>query len=109
MDIDPQTQREVSRRNKRGFYNTPNCNIPLNDREPGTVASVAVEQLRPYQERAANWPMFRVRRDGRDCMCCQLCEQSLWFMSDEEEVRYDYTEEELTALKVAHIRRSHDG
>jgi hypothetical protein len=95
-------------RNKRGFFQTPNVDIPLNAREPGTIASVAMEQLRTYQRTADNWPVYEVRRDGRDCMVCQKCNESLWFVTDEEEQRYQYADDELRALKVAHIRQSHD-
>ena len=92
----------------RGYGQTPNCNIPLNDREPGTVAAVALDELVKHQERAKHWPVFRVRRDGRDLYACQECEQALWFNTDETEAPYVYAEHELMALKVAHIRRSHD-
>lgn len=93
---------------KRGYFQTPNVDIPLNDRPTGTIAPVAMEQLRAYQRTASNWPVFEVRRDGRDCMCCQQCNECLWFVTDEEEQRYQYTDDELSALKVAHIRQAHD-
>lgn len=92
----------------KGYGNTPNKDIPLNDRESGAIASIAMEQLRSYQERAANWRMYRVRREGRDVSCCQACLQALWFVSDEDEQLYVYTDDELLALKVAHIRQAHD-
>jgi hypothetical protein len=93
---------------KDAVFYVPNTKIPLNNRPKGVVAGVAVNQLKTYQERAANWPMFRVRRDGRDLYACQLCEQSLFFYSDEEEQPFVYSDDELLALKVAHIRQNHD-
>lgn len=90
------------------YSRTPNTNVPLNNRPKGTVGSIAVEQLRSYQERAAKWRVYRVRRDGRDMYVCQACEESLWFVSDAEEQVYQYTPEVLLALKVAHIRQAHD-
>lgn len=92
-----------------GPYNqTPNTMVPLNSRPPGHVASVAMEQLRSYQRTADNWPVYEVRRDGRDCMVCQKCHESLWFVTDREEQRYQYADDELRTLKVAHIRQAHD-
>ena len=93
---------------RESFFQTPNVNIPLNSRPQGTLAPIGLEQLRSYQGTADNWPMFEVRRDGRDCMCCQKCNESLWFVTDREEQRYQYTEDELRTLKVAHIRQVHD-
>jgi hypothetical protein len=90
------------------YTRTPNTMVPLNSRQQGEIASIAMEQLRTYQRTANHWPMFEVRRDGRDCMCCQKCNESLWFVTDREEQRYVYTEAELLTLKVAHIRQAHD-
>ena len=90
------------------YTNTPNTMVPLNSRKPGQIAPVAMEQLRTYQRTASDWPVYEVRRDGRDCMCCQSCNESLWFVTDREEQRYYYTEDELLTLKVAHIRQAHD-
>ena len=94
--------------NEEPYSTTPNVMVPLNSRPPGVIASVAMEQLRSYQRTADNWPVYEVRRDGRDCMVCQKCNESLWFVTDREEQRYVYSEAELTTLKVAHIRQAHD-
>jgi hypothetical protein len=93
---------------ERGFFQTPNVNIPLNAREAGTVAPVGMEQLRSYQRTADNWPVYRVRRDGRDMFVCQECDQSLAFYSDEDENPYQYNDDDMRTLKVAHIRQAHD-
>jgi hypothetical protein len=90
------------------FFQTPNVMVPLNSREAGAIAPIAMDQLRSYQRTANHWPVYEVRRDGRDCMCCQACDESLWFVTDREEQRYEYTEAELLTLKVAHIRQAHD-
>jgi hypothetical protein len=100
-----------------GYYSTPNKNIPLNDREPGEVAAVAMEQLRSYQERAANWPVARHNDHhseyaiGRPCWCCTVCDpcQTLWFINDTAGGIYSYTDDEIMTMKVAHIRQVHSG
>lgn len=90
------------------YCGTPNTMVPHNNRPQGSIAPIAMEQLRTYQERAASWKMYRVRRDGRDMSCCQACDQSLWFVSDREEQPYHYTAEQIMTLLVAHIRQAHD-
>jgi hypothetical protein len=103
----------MARENKRGYYNAPNKDIPLNDRDPGEIAAVAVEQLRAYQERAANWPVAR-HTHGKEHdagWCCTVCNpcQTLWFINDPSGGIYSYTVEEIQTLKVAHIRQVHSG
>ena len=102
------------RKTRRGYYATPNKDIPLNDREAGQLAPVALEQLRTYQGRANNWPMERHEHYDeydevmRACWCCVVCKvcETLWFVNDPDGNVYSYTEDELQTLKVAHIRQS---
>lgn len=99
-------------KNSRGFGFTPNKDIPLNDREPGEIAGVAWAQLKPYQIAAQSWPVFQEMRHGdtmgpRWVHACRVCSQAMWFNSDENKVPYDYTDEEILTLIVAHVRRSH--
>jgi hypothetical protein len=101
---------------RRGYMATPNTEIPLNDREPGTVASIAMEQLRSYQGRATYWPMGRHEHWDewyeimRTCWCCTVCDpcETLWFVNDPADNVFSYTEDEILTLKVAHIRQAHD-
>lgn len=101
----------------QGYYNTPNKMVPLQDREPGEIATVALEQLRAYQRCADNWPMREMLRHDdrlgvtRTCMCCAFdeCIECIWFVKDVNDNPYTYTDDELRALKVAHIRQVHDG
>lgn len=92
---------------KEGFYNTPNKMIPLNDREPGTLAPVALRALEFIRSAAQTWPIHRVRRDNRNCNVCRMCQQNIWFDKDEEGQEFLYTEAEKLALIVAHIRQRH--
>jgi hypothetical protein len=100
-------------KNARGFGSTPNNQIPLNDRPPGTIAGIAWAQLMPYQIAAQTWPIYQEMRAGetmgpRWVHACRVCTQAMWFNSDEDKVPYDYTDEEITTLIVSHIRRCHE-
>jgi hypothetical protein len=98
-----------------GYYATSNKMVPLQDREAGEIAPVALEQLRGYQARAQSWPMERHEHHsetamGRPCWCCVVCDpcETIWFINDRAGGIYTYTEDEILALKVAHIRQVHD-
>ena len=97
----------------RGFSMTPNTQVPLNNREPGTVAQVAWDQLKPYQIAAQSWPVYQEMRYDeaierqRWVHACRVCEQGLWFNSDENQDPFDYSDAEILTLIVAHVRRSH--
>lgn len=90
-----------------GYYETPNVFVPLNARDKGEIAPIALEQLALYQRVAAEWPILAYVRKGRECNTCGICDENIWFTSDQAGIKYSYTEEELTALKVAHIRQVH--
>jgi hypothetical protein len=99
-------------RKDRGYYQTANKDIPLNDRGKGEIAPIAFDQLRPYREAAQTWPVYNEMRDGetmgpRWVHACRICTQAIWFNSDENKVAYDYSEEEMLALIIAHIRQCH--
>jgi hypothetical protein len=91
----------------KGFGFTPNTDIPLNNRAPGEIAQVAIDQLQPYVIAAETWPVYRQYRDERHEMICRICAQCLWFLSDTHNVPYEYTDEEIHTLITAHIRRQH--
>lgn len=86
-----------------GYYQTPNVNIPLNKREKGAIADVALDQLSAYQDRARTWPVYT---DGR-CNRCTDCHQNIWFSTDPRGYTYNYSDDEILALKVAHVRQCH--
>ena len=97
-----------------GYYATSNKMVPLQDREAGEIAPVALEQLRGYQSRAQSWPMARHSHNsdtakGRPCWCCTVCNpcETVWFVNDRAGNIYTYSDEEILALKVAHIRQVH--
>jgi hypothetical protein len=98
-------------RNDQAFYETPNAQVPLNDRQSGELAPVALEQLARYQALARSWYMERHEHQGRDGWCCMVdeCDETLWFVNDLDGNIYHYTDDEILALKVAHIRQIHDG
>lgn len=89
------------------YHNTPNTQIPLNNREPGTVADIAKQQLAQYQDQAKVWSIEFQPRDGREAMVCSECGQALWFKADRAGHAYVYTPQMKDALIVGHIRRSH--
>jgi len=93
--------------NKTGYYMTANKNIPLNDREPGEIADVAWAQLKPYREAAQTWPVYKHYEDNRHKNKCRVCSQNIYFDKDEDHNPYDYSDEEILALIVAHVRQCH--
>jgi hypothetical protein len=86
-----------------GYYQTPNVMVPLNKRERGEVADIAIRQLAVIQNCAITWPVVEQGNENR----CGLCSQNLWFRYDTYGEPYGYSDEELLALKVAHIRQNH--
>lgn len=95
-----------------GYYFTANKDIPYNDRRPGEIASVAIDQLKPYREAALTWPIYEIIRFSetsppRECNVCRECNQNIWFTTDEYGHKYDYNGDEIIALIVAHIRQIH--
>jgi hypothetical protein len=93
---------------REGYYSTSNTKIPLNNRAPGDLAQVAIDQLETYQAAAADWPLYIDVNDLRACHRCTRCGQNIWFGTDQEGQDYHYTEAEINALVVAHIRQAHE-
>jgi hypothetical protein len=93
----------------KGYYQTPNVNVPLNARDKGEIAKVAWQQLKPYQDAARTWPIYKLMRDSRHCNLCRVCDQNIYFDSDTEENEYHYTDEDIVSLIIAHIRQTHEG
>lgn len=91
------------------YQYTPNTNVPLNNRLPGELADIALEQLKPFQIAADAWPVHEVYRDHRDCNVCLICDQNIWFSTDMLGYEYHLTEDNKRTLKVAHIRQVHSG
>jgi len=83
---------------------TPNVMVPLNSRKTGSIATVAMEQLRHYQSIARKWQTWP---DGR-CRRCMECDENIYFTHDTNANPYMYTDDEILALIVAHIRQVHD-
>lgn len=94
------------------YYQAPNTMTPLNNRLPGTIAAIAMEQLKAWQAIAQHWPVERHCHDteqykGRPCWCCAKCDKTIWFINDLDGNIYVYSADEILALKVAHIRQAH--
>ena len=87
-----------------GYFQTPNKMIPLNDREPGEIAPITLEELARWNEWVKSWDTYT---DGR-CNRCHDCHQNIWFSRDPLGHEYQYTPDEILALKVAHVRQCHD-
>jgi hypothetical protein len=85
------------------YYQVPNMYIPLNDRKPGEIADVAQQQLAHWQAVARDWGVYT---DGRENRCAE-CHQNIWFSMDAARHPYTYTDDEILALKVAHVRQCH--
>jgi hypothetical protein len=92
---------------REGYYSTPNTNIPLNNRLPGDLAQVAIDQLAEYQMSARGWAIEVDINDPRECHRCGECGQNIWFGCDLALQPYQYTEEEQLTLIVAHLRQVH--
>jgi hypothetical protein len=86
-----------------GYYRTPNKMIPLNDRDPGEIADVALEQLKAWESIAESWDVYTDGRSNR----CKECHQNIWFSTDPQRGEYMYAPGEILALKVAHVRQCH--
>lgn len=97
----------------QGYYQTPNTQIPLNQRQKGELAEIAVTQLEAFQLRARAWPMREVSREdinnnSRHGMACSYCDQMVYFISDPNGILFNYSDEEMLALTVAHVRQRHE-
>lgn len=92
-----------------GYYQTPNKMVPLNGREKGEIAEVALVQLMRFNAAAETWPVGQECRDDRYCNVCRVCDQNIWFSTDLKGQPFHYNEAELKALIVAHIRQIHEG
>jgi hypothetical protein len=92
----------------QGYYQTSNVNVPLNNRPKGEIAEIAITQLEAFQLRGRTWPTREVSRDGRHGMECSYCNQMIYFISDPNGILYEYADDELLALTVAHIRQKHE-
>lgn len=83
-----------------GYRNYPSLNDSPRD---GTIHDIALRQLRAYQAYADTQSLYP---DGRARRCME-CDQNVYFSHDVDGVLYRYTDEEIRALKVAHIRQVH--
>lgn len=86
-----------------GYFQTPNMYVPYNDRESGEIAPIAIEQLEAWKAAAETWQTYTDGRANR----CQECHQNIWFTKDPQGYPYTYTDDDISALKVAHIRQNH--
>lgn len=73
----------------------------------GTIHPMALAELQEWNKIADTWPVYEDREDGRSCVRCGHCNQSIYFLTDKQEHLYAYTPQMIQALKVGHIRRSH--
>jgi transcriptional regulator len=78
----------------------------------GEIHEIAKEKLRAYENAADTWPLYEyVRidingyaRTGKDC---RLCDQTVYFITDDQGRGYSYSHAELRALITSHIRQVH--
>ena len=70
----------------------------------GEIHPLALNQLAVWQAACIDWPRYP---DGR-CVRCGKCDQSIYMRWDINQVRYQYTKDEILALIVAHVRQAHE-
>jgi hypothetical protein len=88
-----------------GYYQTPNVNIPYNDRPKGELAPIALAELEGWRAVAAQWDVYTDGRSNR----CHDCHQNIWFSKDPQGHDYQYNPSELESLLIAHLRQCHGG
>jgi hypothetical protein len=81
------------------FYSSPN-----DSPKDGTIHPLGLAQLAVFQEAAIMWPRYP---DGR-AIRCGKCDQSMYFTLDPGGKPYRYSDDEIMALIVAHIRQNHE-
>jgi hypothetical protein len=86
-----------------GYYQTPNVNIPYNDRPKGELAPIALAELEGWRAVANGWETYTDGRSNR----CKECHQNIWFSKDPQGHEYQYSISEIEALVVAHLRQCH--
>lgn len=70
----------------------------------GQVSPSAIRELAAWEGVAFEWKWY-VHPDTY--LRCQECHQAIARMADRNRELYDYTDAELMALKVAHLRQVH--
>lgn len=80
------------------------CSPSPNDGPPGELHAIAIQQLEVWESVAYGWPRYP---DGR-CVRCGKCDQSMYMLRDIQGVMYDYSDSEIDALIVAHLRQRHE-
>ena len=86
------------------YYQTSNVFVPLNKREKGEVADIALQQLAEWEAIALTW-YTEVTDDGY--LRCGACTQAIVRKTDRHGTHYQLSAPEILALTVAHIRQAH--
>ena len=74
----------------------------------GQLAPLAIHQLRAWEEIAHNWVVIIAARDGEWHCICPNCDQSILPLKKENtSTYYVFTNNELLAATVAHLRNRH--
>lgn len=79
--------------------------IKTPNESPGEIHPLALRQLHEKQLIAANWPIFRIGFEQYSR--CRDCRLAVLKIHDDELRVYEYTEDEILALTVAHIANHH--
>lgn len=69
----------------------------------GELSPLAKQQLAAWEKLAHDWTFYLQGNQVR----CTSCHIAVWRIYDRNMVRYHYTDAELLALKVAHLRQAH--
>lgn len=69
----------------------------------GGLSPVAARQLAAWEDIARSWALY----NDSICFRCASCHIAVWRRVDEHGNEYQYTNEERSALIVAHLRQAH--
>jgi hypothetical protein len=86
---------------------------PNDSPRDGTIHVIAREILESFTNAARRWPLREVWREDdnnntRHGMACSYCDQIIYFISDSRGILFDYSDDELLLLTVAHVRQIHE-
>lgn len=75
--------------------------------EPPKVSGMAVSQLEAWEKLAQDWPAYEDSLVAVRLMRCASCHIGLYRLTDEDGRPFTYTDAQLLAQVVAHLRQAH--
>lgn len=68
------------------------------------IASLGLRQLAAWEKIAKDWPVYT---SAFGFIRCAHCDLTVWRTEDDSGQAYTYTDAEILALRVAHLRNHH--